>query len=193
MPITKFQEILEQAARLFNEHGYYQTKMDDIAKAVGLEKGTLYHYFSSKEDILYEVAKQPLQSLIDQISRIVHSELSADRKLNKAIQIHVHMFTTQYYPALFVIAQERIADLPEKYREEFLDMERTYQRLWEEIIRQGIEEGTFEPTLNPRITGFAIVGLCNWMHKWYTPGGLMKPAEIASLFARIVLFGTLKR
>src|SRR6266436_7430087 len=71
-PEERPNELLEAALRIFAERGYANTKLEDIAVAVGVTKGTIYHYFATKEDLLlraieqyHERAFQPLQQVLD--------------------------------------------------------------------------------------------------------------------------------
>lgn len=171
------------------ERGYHQTKLEDIARAVGIEKGSLYHYFDRKEEILYAICQEPLQRLIRETKAIAAGPLPEDEKMREAVRHHILLFTTTFYPSLFVLAQERSANLPERFRDEFLEMERDYQAIWERMICDGIADGVLDRDLRPRIAGFAIVGLCNSLHKWYRPDGGLRPDEVADLIARMTVDG----
>lgn len=190
---TTLPDILQAAATLFNERGYHQTKLEDIARAVGIEKGSLYHYFDRKEEILYEICREPLQRLVRGARTIAAGVETEEVKIQQAVRHHILLFTTAFYPSLFVLAQERSTNLPEQFRDEFLAMERDYQSIWEGMIQSGVASGALDPDLQPSIAGFAIVGLCNSLHKWYRPQGRLKPEAIADLYAQLVVDGIANR
>lgn len=182
------QQILEAAARIFNEHGFHRTSMADIAAAVGMLKGSLYYYFQSKDELLFEVILTPLQKLVDALESVERSDLPAESAVRQAIRRHVLM-TAEYYPNLAVIAQERFDFLGEPYRTRIMALHRRYRQLWLELLRRGAAEGQLRSDLDPSLATFAILGMCNWMHRWYRPDGPASADAIADAFASLVLEG----
>lgn len=182
------QQILEAAARIFNEHGFHRTSMADIAAAVGMLKGSLYYYFQSKDELLFEVILTPLQKLVDALESVGRSDLPAESAVRQAIRRHVLM-TAEYYPNLAVIAQERFDFLGEPYRTRIMALHRRYRQLWLELLRRGAAEGQLRSDLDPSLATFAILGMCNWMHRWYRPDGPASADAIADAFASLVLEG----
>ncbi len=72
--------IMESASRLFFESGYQESSMDDIAREIGVTKGTLYLYFKNKEELLYEVCKRNMQLLEDNLDKIVSEDILESAK-----------------------------------------------------------------------------------------------------------------
>src|SRR5437879_11030242 len=84
------EEVYSAALRLFTEKGYHATSMQDIAAAVGLYKGSLYHYIGSKEDLLVQVFERAMGSLLAEVERIVgDSSLRPLDQLRLVVQAHV--------------------------------------------------------------------------------------------------------
>ena len=78
MAISKEQEIITVAARLFKEKGYRATTLEDIAAAVGMLKGSLYYYIQSKEELLYIVVREPVRQIYSKLEEIVNSDAPHD-------------------------------------------------------------------------------------------------------------------
>ena len=181
------QEIIAAAAEIFNEKGYQAATTRDIAAAVGIQQATLYYYVSSKEELLYLVVREPILRLYEQVENILIASCSARTKLERAIGAHLAAFDDNY-PHMFVFVQELgtvVRSLPEKLR----DFPGRYQRLWEEIIRQGMSAGALRPDLDVAATALMILGMCNWMYRWYRKGGRLDTATLARLYASAILDG----
>ena len=85
MAISKEQEIITVAARLFKEKGYRATTLEDIAAAVGMLKGSLYYYIQSKEELLYIVVREPVRQIYSKLEEIVNS----DARIKANVRIYV--------------------------------------------------------------------------------------------------------
>lgn len=162
---TTREEIINVAGELFRSKGYRATTLTDIADKVGLLKGSLYHHIGSKEELLIEVATPPIRAMVAELRIIIDKEMCALDRLHEAVDNHLSHLHADY-PHIFVYLQERFGS----DQSELVELSRTYQRLLEELIREGIAAGELRSDVNPRLTVFFILGACNWMHKWYTPG-----------------------
>jgi len=186
-PRERAEEVYAAALRLFTEKGYHATSMQDIAAAVGLYKGSLYHYIGSKEDLLVEVFERAMGSLLSevegivaetstpagvQLRQLVHAHVTAVAANREALTVYLHEFR-----ALAGDALQRVRDQRERYRE-----------LVEGVIRRGVEQGELH-TGDVGITTLATLGMCNWLVQWYRPGGRLLPRQIADRFADLVLAG----
>src|ERR1041385_3757705 len=89
-PRERAEEVYAAALRLFREKGYHATSMQDIAAAVGLYKGSLYHYIGGKEELLVKVFERAMGGLVADAERIVRdTRLSASDQLRKVLALHV--------------------------------------------------------------------------------------------------------
>src|SRR5512146_1074772 len=88
-PPNKEEKIFTEAVRIFKEKGYHATSVQDIADAVHLQKGSLYHYISSKEELLFKIFERGTGALTQRLKEIIASDLSPSDKLRAAIQAHI--------------------------------------------------------------------------------------------------------
>ena len=86
---TRESEVFETATRVFRAKGYHGTSMRDIADALGIQKPSLYHYISGKQDLLFRIFERGTGALTDQLDEIVRSDASATVKLERAIESHL--------------------------------------------------------------------------------------------------------
>ena len=186
----RFKDILDVAARVFRKKGYHHANMSDIAKEVGLQKGSLYHYISSKEELLYEIVMYSLDLYIKPLSEILTSNEKSDISLKKAIIAHMHPMDLQF-DMVYVFINER-HNLSDKYRVEADRQTEIYRKMWLDILEKGKMEGIFNPALNSKITWLSIIGTCNWTLRWYDTKGKYTTIQLGEIYAQNILNGIKK-
>jgi len=191
MTTPRTKEIIAAAAKLFKEKGYHATTIQDVADEVGMLKGSLYYHIKSKEELLYLVTQEPIRELIDRQKKLMESPLSPRQKIVEFTRSHIQAFE-ENYPHMFVFLQEK-ASLAEPVQAEVAGIDFRYEALLEAILYEGIEKGDFRRELDLKMMAFSILGMCNWMFKWYTKGGRLSTDEIAYNMAEIVLNGITTR
>ncbi|WP_018130137.1 TetR/AcrR family transcriptional regulator [Effusibacillus pohliae] len=189
MAINKYEEIAQAAIKLFKQKGYHATSVQDIADEVGLQKGSLYHYISSKEELLMKITQQSISGFNRRLEKIIESQVPSKDKLILAIQNHVS-FVAGNLEMTTVLLREAFSLEPEHHQVIKAETDR-YLNLWTKIIDEGVKAGEFESG-NSRLTALAILGSCNWLHRWYKENGPLTPEEIGSYFAHIFLEGIQK-
>jgi TetR/AcrR family transcriptional regulator, cholesterol catabolism regulator len=181
------EEVYAAALRLFTEKGYHATSMQDIAAAVGLYKGSLYHYIGGKEELLARVFERGMGSLLDEVEAIVaDSSLAASRQLRLILRAHVAAVATNR-EALTVYLHEFRA-LAGEALDSVREQRERYRRLVEAVVERGVRSGEFG-AVDEAIATLGVLGMCNWIVQWYRPGGRLRPAQIADQFADILLRG----
>jgi AcrR family transcriptional regulator len=182
--------MLRVAAELFRNKGYDRSTMDDVAREVGILKGSLYYYFDSKQEILDEILLKPREHLLKRLERIVASDAPATKKLGQAITEFVTAFDIEY-PAMSVAVYERF-DRSVEQRDQIRHLRRRVQEIFEQIVQEGISEGSLR-TDNVKMATFAIAGMCNWLSTWYQKDGELSAQSIGDLFADLILNGLVVR
>ena len=185
------QAIIAAAATIFKEKGYQAATTRDIAAAVGIQQATLYYYVSSKEELLYLVVREPIMRLYAQVEEIVKASWPARTKITRAIQAHLTAFDDNY-PHMFVFVQE-LHNLVPVLQDRLGELPGRYQHLWEEILQQGMAAGELRADLDVGATTLMILGMCNWMSRWYRKGGRLDTTALARQYASAVLDGLVPR
>lgn len=182
------EDIIKAAVHLFHTQGYSNTSMQNIADAVGLLKGSLYYYISSKEDLLYEIHQRFMNVLVDKTaSREAHANLPARERLEGVITDLVYLIR-DYRAYVEVFFRERYAMRGPRW-EAIHHIREQYEALVRSIVRQGQQEGTFRPELDAQIVTFGLFGMCNWTYQWMDPGGRLGTADLAKIFCSLLLDG----
>lgn len=191
MSTPRTKEIIAAAAKLFKNKGYHATTIQDVADEVGMLKGSLYYHIKSKEELLYLVTKEPIRELIERQKKLVESSLLPQQKIVEFIRSHLRAFD-ENYPQMFVFLQEK-ASLSEPVQAEVAGNDFRYEMLLETILHEGVRRGLFRPELDLKMMAFSILGMCNWMFKWYSKDGRLTIDEITHNMAEIVLNGITTR
>jgi AcrR family transcriptional regulator len=184
---TREDQVRAAALRLFREKGYHATSMRDIANAVGINKGSLYSYIRAKEDLLIPVFEQAMGVLLEQIEQISADEsLTPTARLQRAVHAHVTAVAdnldvlTVYLSEWRQLATESLAT-NRGQRER-------YAALFHDILRDGIAAGEFRP-MDTRIVMLGMIGMCNYLFRWYRPDGRLTPDQIADELIDMVMQG----
>ncbi len=183
---SKDEEIFTEAVRIFKQKGYHATSVQDIADAVGLQKGSLYHYISSKEELLLKIFERSTGALTIRLKEILTSDLSPTEKLQSAIEAHLVALTSQLDLYTVYLSERRA--LTGRIQSQVRTEAERQARFFEQIVQEGIDAGDFRAT-DSKMVAHAILGMCNWLYQWYSPTGRLKAEEIAQIFSALVIDG----
>jgi len=185
------QMVIDAAVKVFHQKGYRAATLDDVANELGLTKPALYHYVSSKENLLSLIYIQALENFFETIYEITGMDLSPPEKLRVFIHRHLQNIVIQNL-AMFTVFFSEENQLPEKNFQKIRQEKLKFTKVVEGIIEEGIAQGHFRP-LNPKLLANAIIGMCNWLYRWYKPGtSSITPDEIADQFIDLLENGYLK-
>jgi AcrR family transcriptional regulator len=180
--------ILEAAARIFSEKGYHATSMQDIAEAVNLQKASLYYHFSSKQEILIAILDLALDLINTRLELVLSQSLSPGDKLRQAMVSYLQTIAENQNLSAVLLLELRSLDPEIKARH--ASRREKFEKLWRDLIIEGNQEGIFN-SVDPSLTGRAILGVLNWTVTWYRREGPRSSTEIANLFADLLLNGLL--
>jgi len=183
---NKQAEILVAATLLFQQKGYHATSMQDIANAVGLQKGSLYHYISGKEDLLVVIIQDAITQYNERLAEIKAMDLSARDRLDLAIRHHLKGIADNL-GMLTIYLRESYAANEEQQRQISIHSAR-YNQMFEDLYREGIAAGEVRD-LDPKLVTRMVLGACNWFYRWYDPAGEKSVDEIAGFFSDLCFTG----
>jgi len=186
-PRRRQQEILEAAALVFHEKGYESTSIQDIADAVGILKGSLYYYITSKEDLLFEIIQGVHEEALKNLERTRDLEGDPLQKIRAFVVVHLtHNATNLVKMAVFF---QDFRSLNGKRREIIVQERDLYDNFLRDLIRQGQEDGIVCPDIEPKLAAITVLGMMNWIYQWYRPGGELSATDIANAYGDFVVAG----
>lgn len=187
-PASRRDELLELAATMFAERGLKATTVRDIADSAGILSGSLYHHFSSKEEMVDELLRGFLDWLFTRYQEIVATEPNPVERLKGLFLASFEAIESRH--AQVVIYQDEAKRLSSQPRFSYVEERNREQRkMWLDILNQGIEEGYFRPDLDVDLV-YRFIRDTTWVSvRWYQPGGPLTAAEVGQQYLAIVLGG----
>lgn len=184
------EQILAAAAQIFSQKGYHGSSMQDIALAVNLQKGSLYHHVSSKQEILFELLNHALELLTEKVTAAIGQQDGPEARLRAAIKAYLTTLAEYQELASVMLLEHR--SLAPEYRNLHIPNRDRFEKIWRDLIREGKEAGVFD-CRDESLSARAILGVANWTVTWYRKDGALTAGEIADQFADLFLKGLLLR
>jgi AcrR family transcriptional regulator len=178
-------ELTRAAARLFAEKGYHGTSIGDLAKALGVQKASLYAHIESKQDLLYETMRDgaaAFHAALDQIPE----DVSAIERIRLALRGHLRVVADQLDVATVFVREWRYLDGAR--REEILAERRRYEERFRALFREGRELGELRTDLDDASAALLALSAANWAYTWIRAD--RDTDELADRFFAILLDGT---
>ncbi|OPX97258.1 MAG: HTH-type transcriptional repressor KstR2 [Syntrophorhabdus sp. PtaB.Bin027] len=174
---SKMNVIASAAARLYSTKGYRETSMEDVAVSAKLSKGGMYHYFSSKEDILYFILSNFMDSLLEGFEQDLENIRDPEDKIRYIIRHHVEAYVAHMYSAKVLLNEAynlsalRISRIKSKEKQYFSTIAEALSlyvghRLNKDILT---------------VVTFNLLGMCNWIYSWYNPKGAINSEQLSQV------------
>jgi AcrR family transcriptional regulator len=182
-------EVLDEAARLFHERGYMGVSMDHVADAVGLTKGSLYHHFPGKAQILSQIYDEAVDFVLGRVE-LHDPEASPGETVRLLINdIIVLIKERRYHVTVFYQEMRFVGEwLPASDAKRVQGKMRDYVTYVTDTVRRGIDSGEFED-VDPVVAAYGLIGMASWTYQWYDPRRSRSVDEVTDVFARIYLRG----
>jgi len=182
---------IEAAAKVFADKGFHGATTQDIAEAMGIQQGSLYYYFKSKEQALQEVCEYGFDEYVERMTKICAKDQPYEAKVLAIITSHLTSYS-QKDSAMKVHNEQRLY-LPLERRARIKELGTRYRELLEATLSSGIDSGVLRQDLDTHFVAYSIIGMCN---AW---GANLIRDESLNLFETIeqcsdlILYGTLKK
>jgi AcrR family transcriptional regulator len=183
-------EICRKAAQIFHDRGFDATSVSDIARALGMTKAGLYHYFTSKEALLFEIMMFGLERVHDEVLVPVRAIKDPEARLRQLIERHGRITTRARGAVTFLVDETRA--LPPPQRKKVEDRQRIYVDLVRDTIAEIKKTGRLQD-IDPTVAAFSVIGMILWLPRWYRQGGRLSPEKAADEIANLALGGLLRR
>lgn len=181
---TKAHAIMDAAAAIFAKEGYPAAKMQDVAKACGATKSMLYHYFPTKDDLLFAMLEEHLQRLIQAMEEALTVGSSARERLQALVEVYTQKSAQSR--RRHMVAMNDMKFLPRAKQAPLIESQRKLTGLVAQLLRE-LNPALPEPVYKPYT--MMLIGILNWADYWYHPSGAMKPQELCDRVTRLFLKG----
>jgi TetR/AcrR family transcriptional regulator, cholesterol catabolism regulator len=186
--IDSRQEILRTAARLFQQRGYDATSMNDVAAALKLSKGGLYHHFQSKDEILFEIMDHAMEITEERVLKPVRGIADSEERLRALIRLHIDVVLSPRDREITVMLHEN-HPLPPALRKRINARKKDYVHFLENLMMEVQESRRASGRVSPRAAAFALLGMINWIYQWYKPEGDLQAQNLIPQFTDLIFGG----
>ena len=183
-------EIIDAAARVFAERGFHGATTQDIADVLGIRQASLYYYFPSKEGALELVCLHGVGGFFEVAKAIAAGPGTAAEKLSRLIKSHLSPLVDRS-DFVRVFLNER-QHLPPESRRRIGKWSRGLERVFEDVLKEGVRRGEFRPDLDTRLAALATLGMANAVAGWFRKEDVAVD-RISAEFARLIADGVTKR
>jgi TetR/AcrR family transcriptional regulator, cholesterol catabolism regulator len=174
------QAVVYEAARAFARHGYDTTTMQELAAAMGLATGALYHYFGAKEELLRAICDQLMDPLLERAAELLTEPAPAEEQLRALVTLWV-AHVVEHRDHMLVFQQERhLIESGEQWRGV-----RSSRKAFERLVARVLEGAPLRT--EPRLALLALLGMVNHTAQWYRPRGDLTPAQIAGGYVDLLI------
>jgi AcrR family transcriptional regulator len=179
------------ATRLFARHGFEGTSVQDIVDAAGVTKGAMYHYYGSKDDLLYEVYHQLLSMQTAHLEAIAAGPGTAEERLRAAAS-DVVITSCENLDDMIVFFRS-LHMLPDDKQTQVRAERRLYQEKFKALVDEGVAAGTFRSDISSDVVVHYFLSVVNQLGSWYKPDGTLSPTQVGDLFTELLIGGLATR
>lgn len=179
--------IASHSIKLFEQKGFSETSIQDIANSIGITKGTFYYYYASKENLLMEIHLHYICDLLEKQRAILQTIKGFSKQLSEIVALIV--YDMKFRKAQGQIYLREMRNLTNEHAETIKEKREEFRLNVAKVIADGIQAGEFQSHLSPGITSFAILGVTNWSYQWFNPAGELSVEELADQYIDIILHG----
>ncbi|MGA9262578.1 MAG: TetR/AcrR family transcriptional regulator [Desulfobacterales bacterium] len=180
------QKIKQVAINLFYKKGYYATSMSHIAQGSKIQKASIYHHYPNKEKILVDIFRTTIEDLEKSLESHLKVVRGAENRMRAAIHSHITFHIERQKEA--IIADSELRVLTVNNYKTFIRMRDNYERKFQKVIKEGIDEGIFKQ-LDYKIVSYGILTMCTAVCSWFNNAGRLTKDEVAKILADFIIRG----
>ncbi len=177
--------ILDLAVRVFRERGYDGSSLDDVARAAGITKASIYYHVRSKEELLARGVGRALDALFAVLDERPAKTGRAAARLRYIVHRTIEI-TVDQLPEVALLLRVR-GNTPVERR--IMERRRAFDHLIARVMRKAQRQGDLRADVDPRLATRLLFGMLNSITEWYRPGGAMDAAEVAEAISRVAFEG----
>lgn len=183
----RWQQILEVATRLFRQQGFAGTSMQIVSDEVGLLKGSLYYYVSSKEELLFEILRDLHRGGVEIIEDIAFDSTDPLAELTKYLR-RLTIYAGEHRARLSIFLRD-FHFVPAEQQKKIIAERDMYEMAAFRLIEEAKAAGLIDPSVNSKVAAFSSLGATSVTHEWYRPEGPVALETIGEQVAATIVSG----
>ncbi len=185
----KIKEIHRAIAHLFAHKGFHATSMRAIAQELEMQPASLYHYFKSKEEMLFVLMNESMDEAMEKLKEVCDTDSPPEQKLKDMLGFYSRFFAGDQEREILLVNE--IDSLGDEYRKILIDKQRRYIHLIRSIFQELSDEGLLKE-IDPTVATFAFFGMVHYTIRWYDEDGPVDVSTLSDNFVEIFTRGILK-
>ena len=186
---TRLEAVLRSAANIFFAKGFHATSIEDVARDVGMLKGSLYYYIKSKDDLLFQLLLAGIEDGDAYIAKQIDPEGAPVEQLERAIRAQIDYIIQNKVP--FGLFLHEFDSLPGKRQHKLTSVMSRYNNRFVELVQKGQQQGKLMQG-EPWIIVNGMLGMCNWLYRWYDTDQVSDPEQVKQAFIEMIFRGIRK-
>lgn len=178
--------IMETAARIFADDGYDRSSMAQLAAECGVSKALIYHYYASKEALLFDIIDTHLNELIDAVEEADLPDAEPEARLEALVAGLLEAYRDA--DAKHKVQLGALSFLPDDQQEHLKGLERRLVARFSDAVRALNPEAFGDRPLLKPVT-MSLFGMLNWFYMWFREGGPVTRSGYAKLATRLLVSG----
>jgi AcrR family transcriptional regulator len=182
--------ILQKAARLFREKGYRASTLRELASRSGVKGGSIYYHFASKQEILFRIMDETMDSLLQGLEQEIRKEKDPVRRLAEGIAFHIRYHLENRDETH--VADTELINLGEEHRRRIVDKRAEYEQAFSRILEEGTGAGVMEVG-DTKLASIAVLQMCTGIPYWFNEEGPLSVDEVVMRYTEFIFWGVLGR
>ncbi|MEA1903295.1 MAG: TetR/AcrR family transcriptional regulator [Actinomycetota bacterium] len=178
-------DVVAAAGRLFAEKGYHGTSMRDLGSELGLLGSSLYAHVESKQDLLVDVVEEGAGLFEAAAETALATEGSAAERMRALVEGHIDVVLDNLDVSRTFLNEARMLD--DGHRIKVVAARDHYEKAFRSVIREGVVDGSFKPSVDPKISSIFILSILNAIERWYQPEGVMNRTQLVDQLSAFAL------
>ena len=181
--------ILKTSAKLFGRDGYGRTSMAGVAASCGVSKALLYHYYQSKEELLFDILFNHLNELVKVTNEAASLNIEAEERLGAMIEGLLELYRDA--DDEHRVQTGSLSALPKKRQDELKDLERQLVRAFSTVLKE-VVPSLAEPGAPLLPVTMSLFGMLNWHYMWFRKDGPISRSDYSKIVKTLILEGARK-
>jgi TetR/AcrR family transcriptional regulator, cholesterol catabolism regulator len=173
----RLQEVIDVAARVFSEKSYAGSSVEDIARALHMTKGSVYHYVDSKEDLLYTIIEEMHDLTRKDLDRVRAMDAGPVERLRALFEGQIRL--NALYLAKSTVIYRELPHLSAEHRRLIIKTRDEIELFARSLMSEAVRQGIVCPSIDIRRTSIYMFSAANSIYQWYKPAGAHSPDEVA--------------
>ena len=178
------QMILDQAAHIFAREGYHKSSVSMIGKECGIAKSLVYHYFPSKQDILYHAMREHVALLRREALAVIKVKHDARDSLTTLIRVYIDIYG--HSASKHILLLNALRELPKEQRKEIVDIQSDVVHVFADLFEE-LSPGSLEKHKVKSAVSMLLLGMINWTYTWYNQKGEMSEEHLSNIITSMFL------